>query len=86
MDTNNQKLNATLKSLGLYAADTVGDGNCLFRALSDQYYGSPSKHLELRAEICDFIAENKDEYAPFIENEKGIDHHLANMRQTGGSH
>ncbi|PVF99634.1 cysteine proteinase [Serendipita vermifera] len=83
LDTNNQKLNATLKSLGLYAADTIGDGNCLFRALSDQYYGSPSKHLELRAEICDFISENKDEYSPFIDNEKGIDHHLANMRQTG---
>ncbi len=26
-----KELNEQLRSMGLYAADTVGDGNCLFR-------------------------------------------------------
>jgi hypothetical protein len=80
---NTNNLNARLKSLGLYAANTIGDGNCLFRALSDQLYGSPSKHAELRSDICDFIEARKTEYAGFIEDERGIDVHLRNMRQLG---
>lgn len=81
--TNTNLLNARLKSLGLYAAPTLGDGNCLFRALSDQLYGSHAKHLELRQEICDFIESRKEEYAPFIDDEKGIDAHLKTMRRPG---
>jgi hypothetical protein len=83
--TNTNNLNARLKSLGLYAANTVGDGNCLFRALSDQLYGSPAKHLELRQEICNFIEARKDQYAGFIEDDRGIETHLANMRIPGSS-
>ncbi|KAJ7801696.1 hypothetical protein B0H14DRAFT_2615042 [Mycena olivaceomarginata] len=41
---NTALLTEQLRSLGLYAAPTIGDGNCLFRALSDQLYGSPSRH------------------------------------------
>ena len=109
--SNTNNLNARLKSLGLYAADTVGgkhdvsatilspsrifilkslklaslDGNCLFRALSDQLYGSQSKHAELRREICDFIEAHKDDYAGFVEDPRGFDVHLKCMRQSGTS-
>ncbi|KAG8800151.1 hypothetical protein FRC16_003504 [Serendipita sp. 398] len=80
---NTNLLNARLRSLGLYAAPTLGDGNCLFRALSDQLYGSHSKHLELRREICDFVESRKEEYAGFIDDEQGIDAHLTTMRRPG---
>ncbi|KAG8817113.1 hypothetical protein FRC17_000046 [Serendipita sp. 399] len=80
---NTNLLNARLRSLGLYAAPTLGDGNCLFRALSDQLYGSHAKHLELRREICDFIESRKEEYAGFIDDEQGIEAHLATMRRPG---
>lgn len=109
--SNTNNLNARLKSLGLYAADTVGgkrvvslasfspssiflfkslklaplDGNCLFRALSDQLYGSQSKHAELRREICHFIEDHKDDYAGFVEDPRGFDVHLKCMRQSGTS-
>ena len=62
---------------------TLGDGNCLFRALADQYYGSPSKHLELRGEICAWIAGNGERYAPFVDDERGLDVHLECMRRPG---
>ena len=82
---NTQQLTQQLRALGLYAADTLGDGNCLFRALSDQLYGTPSYHLRLRQEICDWIAAHKSRYEPFVEDERGFDVHLQCMRQQGSS-
>ena len=46
-------LNSTLKSMGLYASKTVGDGNCMFRALSDQVWGNDNGHLGLRQEVSE---------------------------------
>ena len=80
---NTQQLTQQLRALGLYAADTLGDGNCLFRALSDQLHGTPSYHLRLRQEICDWIAAHKPRYEPFVEDERGFDVHLQCMRQQG---
>ncbi|KAG6846207.1 hypothetical protein H0H93_015419, partial [Arthromyces matolae] len=77
------QLNSQLRSLGLYAADTLGDGNCLFRALSDQLLGSPSQHLILRQRICDWIAEHRERYEPFVEDERGLEKHLECMREHG---
>lgn len=82
-EQSTQLLNQQLRALGLYAAHTIGDGNCLFRALSDQLYGTDSQHLELRKEICDWIASRKDRYAPFVDDERGIDEHLRCMRKSG---
>ena len=65
-----------------------GDGNCLFRALSDQLYGTPSKHPELRQQICDHIALHKARYEPFVEDDRGLGDHLRAMREnaTYGGH
>ncbi|KAJ7278929.1 hypothetical protein C8J57DRAFT_150486 [Mycena rebaudengoi] len=85
---NTALLTEQLRSLGLYAAPTLGDGNCLFRALSDQLYGSPSRHAQLRKEVCDWIAHHKARYEPFVEDERGIEVHLRCMREnaTYGGH
>ncbi|KAH9856199.1 hypothetical protein C2E23DRAFT_507100 [Lenzites betulinus] len=87
-EENSQMLNAQLRQLGLYAAHTIGDGNCLFRALSDQLYGTPSYHLKLRQDICDWEEAHKERYAPFVEDERGLEYHLSCMRQqaTYGGH
>ncbi|KAG6914306.1 hypothetical protein DXG01_001193 [Tephrocybe rancida] len=76
-------LTSQLRALGLYAADTLGDGNCLFRALSDQLTGSPSSHLTLRQRICDHIEQHKERYAPFVEDERGLETHVGCMREQG---
>ncbi|KZT00393.1 cysteine proteinase [Laetiporus sulphureus 93-53] len=85
---SSQLLNEQLRAMGLYAAPTLGDGNCLFRALSDQLYGTPSYHLKLRQDICAWIASHKQRYGPFVDDERGIDVHLECMRQpaTYGGH
>ncbi|KAJ6620423.1 hypothetical protein B0H10DRAFT_1077302 [Mycena sp. CBHHK59/15] len=85
---NTALLTEQLRSLGLYAAPTVGDGNCLFRALSDQLYGSPSRHAQLRADVCDWIARHEARYEPFVEDERGLEVHLRCMREnaTYGGH
>ena len=35
--------------------DVKGDGNCLFRAIADQYYGTEEKHDELRTLATNYI-------------------------------
>ncbi|KAG9310909.1 hypothetical protein JVU11DRAFT_8770 [Chiua virens] len=82
-EQNTQLLTEQLRSLGLYAAHTLGDGNCLFRALSDQLYGSPSYHLQLRKDICDWIESHSQRYEPFCEDERGLTAHLRCMREQG---
>lgn len=69
--------------MGLYAAPTVGDGNCLFRALSDQLYGSDVFHVKLRKDVCDWIERHEERYEPFVEDERGLETHLGCMRQNG---
>ncbi|KAI0061312.1 cysteine proteinase [Artomyces pyxidatus] len=85
---NTLQLTSQLRQLGLYAADTIGDGNCLFRALSDQLYGTDSHHLQIRSDICNWIEAHKSRYEPFVEDERGLDVHLSLMRQaaTYGGH
>lgn len=40
-----------LKPLGLKIKDVLGDGNCLFRALSDQLYGHEERHERIRQKM-----------------------------------
>lgn len=44
-----------------------GDGNCQFRALSHQMYGTQDYHLDLRREACDQILSQRELYEHFIE-------------------
>ncbi|QRV85454.1 OTU-like cysteine protease [Ceratobasidium sp. AG-Ba] len=80
---NTAELTAQLRSLGLYAAPTLGDGNCLFRALSDQIYGTPNEHLPLRVEICNFMAAHPERFEAFVDDDQGLDRHLSAMRRSG---
>lgn len=77
------ELEAQLKTLGLRVHTTLGDGNCLFRALSDQLYGTEAHHLTLRADITAWMAKYKDRYEGFVEDDRSFEDHLRCMRQTG---
>ncbi|CAO1634613.1 unnamed protein product [Sympodiomycopsis kandeliae] len=82
-DQRERELNAQLKSMSLYASQTSGDGNCLFRALSDQFYGHPEHHARLRQEICEYLAASPDRFAGFVDIEKSFDEYVKTMRQNG---
>ncbi|MCJ1360633.1 MAG: hypothetical protein MMC33_010641 [Icmadophila ericetorum] len=60
-----------LAEYGLYAADTAGNGNCLFHALSDQLTGSQSSHQEIRARVIEYMREHADFYKQFIDVRSG---------------
>ncbi|KAK0539543.1 hypothetical protein OC835_001095 [Tilletia horrida] len=78
-----KQLTAQLKAMGLYAANTLGDGNCLFRALSDQLYGYPNQHLHIRHAICDYLQAHPEKYAGFVDDAKPFDAYVRNMREQG---
>ncbi|GJJ09376.1 hypothetical protein Clacol_003598 [Clathrus columnatus] len=84
-DTAQSTLQLTnqLRALGLYAAPTLGDGNCLFRALSDQLWGSSNSHLKLRTEVCDWMASQRERYEGFVDEDRTFDTHLKLMRLSG---
>ncbi|KAB5589529.1 hypothetical protein CTheo_7036 [Ceratobasidium theobromae] len=96
---NTAQLTAQLRSMGLYAAPTLGDGNCLFRALSDQVrgafdvepaptgplqiYGTPNEHLTLRQEICTYMASHKERFEAFVDDDRSWDQHISAMWSNG---
>lgn len=82
-----KEFTAQLEGLGLVLRDTQGDGNCLFRSLSDQIYGSEAKHPAVRKALMDFMVSEPDEFAPFLLDEVGelqsIQSYCARMGRSG---
>lgn len=56
-----------LPNLGLYAAAILGDGNCLFNALSDQLYGSQDRHFDIRTRVIDYLRQNRHDMKWFLD-------------------
>ncbi|KIV93987.1 hypothetical protein PV10_05154 [Exophiala mesophila] len=44
-----------LARMGMYQKQIAGDGNCLFASLSDQLYGNPEKHPQIRASVVEHM-------------------------------
>ncbi|KAF4308754.1 Ovarian tumor otubain [Botryosphaeria dothidea] len=60
-----------LSGLGLYAAEILGDGNCLFNALSDQLYGHQAAHREIRERTVEYMRDHASEFKAFISVNPG---------------
>ncbi|KAG9292306.1 hypothetical protein G9A89_009118 [Geosiphon pyriformis] len=82
-ENNRQQLILQLKQHGLYCKDIVGDGNCLFRSLSDQYYGNPKQHPKIRLEVCEYLEAHRDHFQYFVEDDVPFDDHIVLMKQQG---
>ncbi|TPX30404.1 hypothetical protein SmJEL517_g06032 [Synchytrium microbalum] len=84
-DGDSKQLERALLKLGLRIKDMTGDGNCLFRSLSDQIYGSPVEHFNIRTRVVQHIRQNRVLYEPFlaIEEEGGFDAHVSRMGRDG---
>ena len=55
-----------LKKQGLEMVEQEGDGNCLFRAVSLQVYGSSENHGEVRERCMDYMAHEEEHFSGFI--------------------
>lgn len=67
--------NSQLAKLGLQLREITGDGNCLFRALGDQYDGSGDKHEQHRQAVCDYMMQHREDFEPFVEDDVPFDKH-----------
>ncbi|KAK4521524.1 uncharacterized protein ATC70_012140 [Mucor velutinosus] len=76
-----ENLDSQLKNLGLCTKSITGDGNCLFRSLSDQYYGHDGNHKAIRQEVCQYLRENEETYKFFVEDDQSFEHHVECMSQ-----
>ena len=59
--------------------------NCLFRALSDQLYGTPEKHKQLRKQVVSFMRNHPEDFEPFHLDDESVsfEHHLDLLEQDG---
>ena len=46
--------------------DVLGDGACLFRAVSHQLNGTESGHPKLRLAVCDYMVQHRTKLLPFM--------------------
>ncbi|KAI8636727.1 hypothetical protein BD408DRAFT_448184 [Parasitella parasitica] len=76
-----ENLDAQLENLGLCTKSIAGDGNCLFRSLSDQYHGHDGNHKVIRKEICQYLRENEETYKFFVEDDQSFENHVECMSQ-----
>ncbi|KDO29533.1 hypothetical protein SPRG_05489 [Saprolegnia parasitica CBS 223.65] len=59
------------------------DGNCLFRALSDQLHGDQTHFPVIRKDIVQYIKDHQDDLEPFMEDEEAFDHYCSRMADDG---
>ena len=55
-------------------------GNCMFRALSDQLFGTVNRHAEIRQKIVDYMIKHSDHFQLFIEDDEPFDDYISRMR------
>jgi len=72
-----------LAPLGLQVREIPGDGNCLFRAVSDQLEGNSRNHLEYRVNTVTYMEHFREDFEPFVEDDVPFDRHAANLRKSG---
>jgi len=77
------KLNAQVAVLGCRVKEMLADGNCLFYSLSDQLFGDPWHHAELRAGCVAYMLANSDDFAPFMEDDEPFEEYCLKMQQDG---
>ena len=81
-DEIDEKFKKHLESLGYFIREVRGDGNCLFRAVSEQIEGNENNFIEYREKCINYMKENKDNFAPFIEDDEPFDKYIERMSKN----
>ena len=70
--------------------DMAADGNCLFRALSDQlFYDYGNDHDLVRSEVCDYLEAFEEDFKLFLvlddedEDASDFESYVKSMREDG---
>ena len=81
-DEIDEKFKKKLEELGYFIREVGGDGNCLFRSVSEQVEGNEHNFQEYREKCVNYMKENKDDFAPFIEDDEPFDKYVERMSQN----
>ncbi|KAJ0988700.1 hypothetical protein J5N97_007056 [Dioscorea zingiberensis] len=76
-----QRLLHRLNAHGLVEVKVSGDGNCQFRALSDQLYKSPEHHKHVRKEIVKQLKDGRSLYEVYVPMK--YKHYCKKMAKSG---
>lgn len=76
------KLQRQVRGFGLSIREVEGDGNCLFRAVSDQLLGTESQHEHYRQLSVSQMLAHREDYEPFIEDDANFDEYMSKMRKS----
>ena len=72
-------LASRLAKLGLASHEMRGDGNCQFRGLAFNLFGSQEHHAIVRKACCDHIKTHADFFAVFFDGDDEFRRYLTNM-------
>ena len=79
LHNSTSRLKRRLKRLNLGIRPARGDGNCQFRAISIQLFGSEDLYEMVRERSVSYLAENRKDYVDFL-GEDSFEEYLRNMR------
>ncbi|XP_060600968.1 OTU domain-containing protein 3-like [Ruditapes philippinarum] len=82
-DENFPSFRTQLAKLGLELRDIPGDGNCLFRALGDQYEGHVRNHFRHRQDTVKYMSEHKNDFEPFLSDDTTFERHISGLQKLG---
>jgi len=68
---------------GYKIKDVMGDGNCLFRALADQFNGDDKMHGKHRKDVVQYMQQHKDDFAPFLDETVTFEKYLEHLSSNG---
>ena len=60
-----------------------GDGNCLYRCVALQVYGSDNLHQRVREETMNYMQKHASHYSQFVSNLEGWENYLKRNRRLG---
>ena len=75
-------LRQRLASLGLVSVEMEGDGNCQFRAVSDQLFGSQKHHAVVRTLAVQHMRAMSDFFSIYFESPLEFDGYLREMARS----
>ncbi|XP_047316523.1 OVARIAN TUMOR DOMAIN-containing deubiquitinating enzyme 12-like [Impatiens glandulifera] len=79
--SDHQRLLNRLQLYDLVECKVQGDGNCQFRALSDQFYRSPEHHKFVRQQVVNQLKSDREVYEGYVPME--YNEYLKKMSKSG---
>ncbi|KAG6971188.1 hypothetical protein JG688_00004537 [Phytophthora aleatoria] len=80
--TSHEQVEQHYTALGWTVVPICKDGNCLFRAISDQLYNNELFHQDIRRRLVEFIEREEKLFQPFVVDEQ-VGDYCTRMREDG---